>query len=204
MPYLAPPESTGKLKSKPEELYKKTTDPAKRRALAAAVVKAYAPRIASMARQMLNSKQHWEEAEQEGVTGLLRALVDYDPEIAGEDRGNAFWGFAHYQVRDAIRDWIDVGIYWRKREREKDPSPAAQANAIHVLMEEPHPANVAGGPTPEDLLIDAERQWQATQLPLTETERAVLSSDDGRITRSRRHKILVARARELLGVKGGA
>ena len=64
-----------------------------------ALLEAYMPRIAAMARHYrISPNVERVEVLQEGVAGLLRALEGYDP-----DRGIPFWAYARWWVRQSMQ-----------------------------------------------------------------------------------------------------
>jgi RNA polymerase primary sigma factor len=65
----------------------------------AALVEAYMPRLAALARHYrLSPNVEWAELLQEGVAGLLRALQGYDPA-----RDVPFWAYARWWVRQSMQ-----------------------------------------------------------------------------------------------------
>jgi RNA polymerase primary sigma factor len=69
----------------------------------AALVDAYQPAIAAMARRYRGSGIDHEDLMQEGVVGLLRAAARYDPGF-----GTPFWAYASWWVRQAMQQLVSA------------------------------------------------------------------------------------------------
>lgn len=208
--------------SKPEQRYKKATDPKERRRLATAVVLAYRPHVARLVRKTVPAK-HWREAEQVGEIGLLVALEKFDPE-----RGAPFWALAKQWVRHEIQKWLYVGVYWRPRyfydfpSHRNQRSPKVISAELAEAKRHQRPLLVAQfgnidddliGPienpplTVEDLVSDAEAKSRLRAFIATLSEedaRLLLCEKRERVeggvesannARARHYQLLVERAR---------
>lgn len=204
----------------PEETYKTATTPAARRRIQTAVVIAYREKIQGAVRRLLpRSPQHWEEACQVGALGLLVALEKYQPKPGAKPW--AFWRFACLPVMSEIREWMGVGVYWRKpANRGKSPERAAQR--VAAKLQELHgslDAEIRGtaetlhdrvfdevSPLQEALVGDAEAAARLATFVRTiaPEDAAVLLTEDHRQVNSRHHKALVERARAfVIGSESG-
>lgn len=197
--------------------YKGTTDLVARRRIQAQVVEAYRAHVASYVRKHV-AQAHSKEAEQVGVIGVLVALEKYDAGIVcavGGDRGAAFWNFARMYVRDEIRRWLDVGVFWCKSsnrgasDARRESAKMRTAQRTVESMDEPvgerettlHDRIVDGETTVEDLVATAESRARLDQFlfTLTEADRHLLLCDkrdrgNANSVRSRHHLFLVGRA----------
>lgn len=191
--------------TKPEDLYRSTSDKATRRQLQAAVVAEYRGRIEALARRAL-PVQHVEEATQAGCIGLLLALEKYDRTVVGEDRGGAFWNFARAHVLNEVQQWADVGVYWRPRKRNnRGDVEAARAQRRVASLDVPAHGTEDGSivetieaeqPTPEDMAgeIEAISHLRGFTVSLSAEDQEILFSENSKRVRSRRYLTLVEKA----------
>lgn len=197
---------------RPEEQYRHTTDRAERRRIQADILDKYRPHVRWFVRKTI-APQHREEAEQVGCIGLLVALEKYEPTKLGEDKGGAFWFFAARCVRDEIRRWEDVGVYWRKHRVRPGPgAELARLQRRQASMDAERPDGrslhdeLTTEATVEDLVADVEcrRLFARFVRTLTDAERQTIFSEDLRIIRSRSHLSLIERARAfVMGARDG-
>jgi hypothetical protein len=194
---------------RPEEQYRHTTDKAARRRIQAEILDKYRPHVRWFVRKTIGP-QHREEAEQVGCIGLLVALERYEPAKLGVDLGGAFWFFAARCVRDEIRRWEDVGVYWRKRRGAKSAVARLQRHQASIDAERPDGRTMhdelTEGFTVEDLVADVEhrRLFARFVATLTDAEREIIFSENGRTLGSRAHLSLIERARAFVtGARDG-
>jgi hypothetical protein len=79
--------------------YRSTTNPSRRRAIEAEVMKVYRPAIIALARRIVPQK-HLEEGEQVAAIGLWCALQFYRPSIG------SFRSYALKKARDEVAIWL--------------------------------------------------------------------------------------------------
>jgi hypothetical protein len=147
-------------------------------------VERFSSHVAALVRSTVYNPTHHAEACQAGVVGLLIALERYRPELVGVDRGAAFWNFARPYVRNEIRAWQDVGVYWRKSgNRGLSPHRVAQREGAKVgRYHDPFPAPPQSddsstvqsedqvpdpGPSVEDVVAEAEALYLLRQFTQT-------------------------------------
>ena len=199
----------------PEQGYKENVSPTERKRIRAAVVEAYRPQVAALVRKLVPT-HHGEEGLQVGLIGVLVALEKYDaPRCTkvGGDRGAAFWNFARTYVRDEIRTWLGVGVYWRKapnRGKSAARRAAAKEARRHMTQESMdevvvstpnestktrHDLIADASPTVEAQVAEAEAfgRLSAFAATLTPKEKQILFSD--RSNESRHHLSLTERAK---------
>lgn len=189
----------------PEDLYRKATTPQEKRRIQGAVVERYKSDVAAVARSLLpNCPDHWEDAKQAGLIGLLVALEQYR-----DGKIHTFWPIARLRAIDEVRSYIGVGVAWHKApNRGKSPQRAKRREAgppIEVERASDAVENQRDPHTPEDLYAEAEEKalLESFAGTLSRGDRAVLFADDQRVG-GRHRKELVTRARTALRAKDGA
>lgn len=196
--------------SKPEDVYKDTTDLIARRRLQSSVVEAYRDRVSGAVRRLVRDPDNRVEAEQVAMLGLLVALERYDraaahPEGPREDRGGAFWHFAFPFVRNEVQRWMDHGVFWRPRKRNAHGQGTAELARLHRT-----PASMDAGDVDEtlhdqikstvasveDQVADGELKLRlrAFVRTLSAEDAKILLTENGQCRQSGRYQSLVGRA----------
>lgn len=178
--------------------YRATTDPLERRRIQAEVVEAYRPRVANLVRCLFRrNPEHWREAEQVGLIGLLTALEKYDPDLlTGEDQGNRFWYLAYYYVKNEIRAWRDVGVNWAKDHRHGACNENITRQTRVSYDDSLYETEPSKEPTVEEQVVESEvkARLRAFAATLSAIDREILFSENSQRVRSRRYLSLVERA----------
>lgn len=204
----------------PETLYR-TAGAAERRRIQTEIVVSHHDRVRSLVRRYVPAG-HREEGEQVAALGLLVALEKYDDAVSGPDRGKkSFWGFAFPYVRDELRAWLDVSVWWCKAaNRGKSAKRRARADEIKKLRKiasldkiEPHTEaplidriQLPESDSVEDLAGEVEslRLLRAFCETLSADEARILLSEHVQVQGSRHHLSLVERATAFVRGNEGA
>jgi hypothetical protein len=159
----------------------------------------------------------WTEAEQVGCVGVLVGLEKVAAATALDLSTKNLWGWVFGHVRDEIRTWTGIGVYWRKdasrgksgyadaatgAARRAELRAATKASRKHASMDAPdpegrtlHDATKDEGLSVEKLFADAEAKARLEQFlgTLTASERKALFSNHP--AHARHHLSLVERAK---------